>query len=137
MERLPPRTEGYSLYLDSTVFERYGEQEGSLKGHNPRKHGRPSHHPILAMLAEAKVVLHAWLRSGNAGTARGVEAFLAETLALLPEGFRLYALRADSGFFIKQFLEELERRALPYAIAVRMAQHLARTIAERRAWRQF
>jgi hypothetical protein len=32
--------------LDSTVFERYGQQEGSLKGHNPRRHGRPSHHPL-------------------------------------------------------------------------------------------
>src|SRR3954454_3053938 len=48
LERLPQRHEGYSLDLDSTVFERYGEQEGSLKGHNPRKHGRPSHHPLLA-----------------------------------------------------------------------------------------
>src|SRR5689334_19327113 len=36
MQRLPPRTEGYSLDLDSTVFERYGEQEGSLKGHTTR-----------------------------------------------------------------------------------------------------
>ncbi len=49
MQRLPQRVEGYTLDLDSTVFERYGKQEGSLKGHNPRKHGRPSHHPLLAV----------------------------------------------------------------------------------------
>ena len=49
MQRLPLRDEGYTLDLDSTVFERYGKQEGSLKGHNPRKHGRPSHHPLLAV----------------------------------------------------------------------------------------
>jgi len=53
MERVPCRSEGYTLDLDSTVFERYGRQEGSLKGHNPRKHGRPSHHPLLAVLAES------------------------------------------------------------------------------------
>ena len=41
MQRLPLRPEGYTLDLDSTVFERYGQQEGSLKGHNPRRHGRP------------------------------------------------------------------------------------------------
>ena len=58
MQRLPQRAEGYSLDLDSTVFERYGEQEGSLKGHNARKHGRPSHHPLLAVLAEAHFLLH-------------------------------------------------------------------------------
>ena len=31
MERLPVRPDGYTLDLDSTVFERYGKQEGSLK----------------------------------------------------------------------------------------------------------
>ncbi|MFZ0592152.1 MAG: hypothetical protein WAM39_16925 [Bryobacteraceae bacterium] len=41
IERLPGRAEGYSLDLDSTVFERYGQQEGSLKGHNPRKLRNP------------------------------------------------------------------------------------------------
>ena len=63
--RLPRSALGATLDLDSTVFERYGRQEGSLKGYNPRQHGRPSHHPRLAILAEAKLVLHAWLRSGN------------------------------------------------------------------------
>src|SRR5215218_3393995 len=39
--------------LGFTVFERYGNQEGSLKGHNPRRHGRHSHHPLLAVLSDA------------------------------------------------------------------------------------
>jgi len=59
-------------------FERYGQQEGSLKGHDPRKHGRPSHHPLLAVLSEAHLLLHGWLRSGNCGSARGVVEFLQE-----------------------------------------------------------
>jgi hypothetical protein len=50
------------------------------------------------MMAEAKVVVHAWLRSGNTASARGVKALLAETLARLPTDFRLYALRVESGF---------------------------------------
>jgi len=137
VSRLRPSALGAVLDLDSTVFERYGHQQGSLKGHNPRKHGRPSHHPLLAMLAEAKVVLHAWLRSGNSGTARGVKAFLAETLAKLPKEFALYALRADSGFFITEFLEELEGRGLPYAIAVRMNRLVQRTVAGLGQWTRF
>ncbi len=44
---------GHTLDLDSTVFCRYGEQGGSLKGHNPIKHGRPSHHPLVAWLRNA------------------------------------------------------------------------------------
>jgi hypothetical protein len=94
---------GAVLDLASTVFARYGRQQGSLKGYNPRKHGRPSHHPLLAMLAEAKLVVHAWLRSGNTASARGVKAFLAETLAQLPTDFRLYALRANAGFLSLTF----------------------------------
>jgi hypothetical protein len=82
MERLPKRSEGYTLGLDSTVFERYGRQEGPLKGHNPRKHGCPSYHALLAVLNEARFLLHDWLRSGNCGTGRGVEEFLKEALAL-------------------------------------------------------
>jgi hypothetical protein len=128
---------GATLDLDSTVFERYGHQEGSLKGYNPRKHGRPSHHPLLAVLAEAKLVLHVWLRSGNTASARGIKAFLAETLVRVPEDFRFYAVRADSGFFISEFLEELERRELPYVIAVRMNQPLRRTVAGIRQWQSF
>jgi hypothetical protein len=128
---------GMTLDLDSTVFERYGHQEGSLKGHNPRKHGRPSHHPLLAMLAEAKVVAHAWLRSGNASSARGVVAFLDETLARLGDGFRLYALRADSGFFFAEFLAALEARDLPYTIVVRMTPHIQRTVAAIKTWTPF
>ena len=128
---------GAVLDLDSTVFERYGHQEGSLKGYNPRKHGRPSHHPLLAMLAEAKIVVHAWLRSGNSASARGVTSFVAETLARLPADFRLYALRADSGFFLAEFLTYLEERLLPYAIAVRLNPHLKRAVAGLRQWRAF
>jgi hypothetical protein len=60
MQRVPVRAEGHSLDLDATIFERYGRQEGSLKGHNPRQHGRPSHHSLLAVLSEAHFILPGW-----------------------------------------------------------------------------
>jgi hypothetical protein len=137
LQRLPATPLGAVLDLDSTVFERYGQQEGSLKGHNPRKHGRPSHHPLLAFLAEAKIVLHAWLRSGNTGSARGVRAFLDEALARLPQRCALYAVRADSGFFEAAVLSDLEDRQLPYAIAVRLTLPLKRRLAGLQAWQEF
>jgi hypothetical protein len=44
-----PRT--VMLMLDSTVVQRYGQkQAGAEKGYNPSKHGRRSHHPLLAFL---------------------------------------------------------------------------------------
>jgi hypothetical protein len=134
--RLPQRESGYSLDLDSTVFERYGRQQGALKGHNPRKHGRPSHHPLLAVLAEAHFVLHGWLRSGNCGTARGVVEFLKEALAQLQGSQRIRVVRADAGFFDEKLLEFLEARELPYVITARMTPWLKSAAARVRDWRE-
>jgi hypothetical protein len=81
-----------------------GRQEGTLKGSNPCKHGRPSRHPLLVILAEAKLVR-------------------------LPPDFWLYAVHADSGFSLRELLEESGRRTLPYVIAVRMNPPRRRTVA--------
>jgi len=136
MQRLPLRHEGYTLDLDSTVFERYGKQEGSLKGHNPRKHGRPSHHPLLAVLSEAHFLLHGWLRSGNCGTARGVEEFLKEALALWGQRQKIRLLRADSGFFEDQLLSFLEQRRLPYIVVARLTKWVKRAAQSVEPWRK-
>lgn len=135
MERLPVRNDGYSLDLDSTVFERYGQQEGSLKGHNPRKHGRPSHHPLLAVLAEAPFLLHGWLRSGNCGAARGVVEFLQEALALWGQRQMIRLVRADSGFFEDKLLCFLEPRSLPYIVVARLTQWIKREAQRVEAWK--
>src|SRR6201998_1077275 len=134
MERLPVRGEGYTLDLDSTVFERYGQQEGSLKGHNPRKHGRPSHHPLLAVLNEAHFLLHGWLRSGNCGTSRGVEEFLKEALALWGQRGKIRLLRADSGFFDDKLLSFLEQRLLPYIVVARLTPWVKRAAQRVEQW---
>src|SRR5256886_9138773 len=134
MQRLPQRPEGYTLDLDSTVFERYGKQEGSLKGHNPRKHGRPSHHPLLAVLSEAHFLLHGWLRSGNCGTSRGVEEFLKEALALWGQREKIRLLRADSGFFDDKLLSFLEQRLLPYIVVARLTPSVKRAAQRVEQW---
>src|SRR5437588_1077014 len=134
MQRLPQREEGYTLDLDSTVFERYVQQEGSLKGHNPRKHGRPSHHPLLAVLSEAHFLFHGWLRSGNCGTSRGVEEFLKEALALWGQREKIRLLRADSGFFDDKLLSFLEQRLLPYIIVAKLTPWVKRAGQRAEHW---
>ena len=126
---------GFALDLDSTVFCREGKQEGARKGFNPRRQGRNSHHPLLAVLAEAPFILHGWLRSGNTGAARGVVPFLQEALALLPEGTWLRTVRADGGFFDGNFLDYLEEeRALPYVVVARLTTTLKRKCAGIQEW---
>lgn len=135
IKRLPSVASGYSLDMDSTVFERYGKQEGAVKGYNPRKPGRHSHHPLLAVLAEAHFILNGWLRSGNAGTARGVVEFLKESLALLGEGHEIRVVRADSGFFGEGLFEFLEGRELRYIVVAKMTRWLKHEAARVTKWK--
>jgi hypothetical protein len=85
-------------------------------------------------LAEAPLVLHGWLRSGNTGAARGVTAFLSEALALLPPGMNLRCVRADSGFFEEVLLAFLEQRQLPYLVVARLTTRLKRRAAVIHQW---
>jgi DNA-directed RNA polymerase subunit N (RpoN/RPB10) len=136
MERLERPAEGHSLDLDSTVFERHGhQQEGALKGYNPRRPGRLSHHPLLAVLAEAHFVMHGWLRSGNCGTARGVTEFLKEVLALWGERGPLRVVRADAGFFDKELFAFLEQRRIDYIVVARFTKCVKREVTRIAQWR--
>jgi hypothetical protein len=53
------------LDVDTTVEPVFGDHEGALPGPNPRYHGRPSYHPILARCAETDTVVGAKLRPGD------------------------------------------------------------------------
>jgi hypothetical protein len=55
------------LDIDTTVTPLFGEQEGACRGPNPRYHGRPSYHPILARIAQTGTILGARLRPGDTG----------------------------------------------------------------------
>ncbi len=105
-------------------------------GSNPKKQGRPSHHPLFAVLAEARCIAHVWLRSGNTGAARGASAFLAEVRALLPDHVGVTLVRADSGFFDEAFLLTLEAAVLPYIVAARFTNPLQAAVY-RLAFRAF
>jgi hypothetical protein len=129
-----PRVGGFTLDLDSTIFQRAGQQQGARKGYNPRRPGRRSHHPLLAVLAEAHFVLHAWLRSGNTGAAQGVVAFLQEALALLPEGWGLRLVRADAGFFEEALLGFLAARGLRYIVVARMTKQVKSHCRQLKPW---
>jgi len=108
-----------TLDLDSSVLTRYGKQEGSIIGYNPRKPGRPSHHPLMAFIADMRMVAHSWLRSGNTGSANGAINFLSETMDILGK-HRIGLLRADAGFFDGKFIDNLESKALEYIISAKM-----------------
>ena len=127
--------DNYTLDLDSTVLTRYGNQEGAKVGYNSKKHGRKSHHPLLAFIAEARMIANFWLRPGNVYTTNNFVSFLEDTIDKLT-GKRVGLIRADSGFYDKKVFDYLEREERPfnYIIAVRFYYPIKRLLAFQRNW---
>lgn len=131
-EQLSPRT--ITLDLDSSVVTRYGKQEGAVQGYNRQKFGKPSHRPLFAFAADWRMVLHAWLRPGNANETNGPEKFIDESLALLGTKHRVGLIRADAGFYAGEFIDNLESRPIHYIISAKMTPPLKHRIAEQKQW---
>jgi len=127
------RFDNFTLDVDSSVNPRYGTQQGAKKGYNPKKPGRASHHPLIAFVAECKMVANFWLRSGDANTSDNIEAFLDDTFEKL-SGKRIGLFRADSGFYDKKVFNYLEKKSINYIIAVRLYRPVQQLIASHKTW---
>ncbi len=135
LERIGQVPGGLTMDLDSTVFVRYGKQEGSKRGYNPKKRGRCSHHPIIAVLSEANFILNGWLRSGNTGSSSGIVEFMKESLFLCKK-LMIRTIRADSGFFCDKLMAFLESENLKYIIAARMTKHVKNICYGIKNWKE-
>jgi hypothetical protein len=118
---------GDVLILDSTICERYGRQQGARKGYNPRKPGRPSHHPLKAALGSGYVV-NLWNRRGDTHSAHQCIGFYQQTRRELPDTLRVQWVLADSGFGEEGFLEHLEAQNQRYIVALRLTACVQRAI---------
>jgi len=118
--KLPSRQEGYTLDLDSwALLHKDGQQEGVASGYT--KQGlKPCHRPLLAALAEAKLVANFWLRQGNSACVNGAANFLRATLQGLPPHIRIGLLRADGGFGDESFLRAAEEAGLSFVVVARL-----------------
>ncbi|MGH9949153.1 MAG: IS1380 family transposase [Pyrinomonadaceae bacterium] len=125
--------DNFTLDCDSSVITRYGEQEGAHKGYNPQKPGRNSHHPLIAFVADIKMVANMWLRSGDTSSSNNFLSFLEDTLAKL-EGKTVGLIRLDSGFCSEEIFEHLEEKEIDYIVAARFYQPIQRIIAATQTW---
>ena len=122
------------LSFDSTVIERYGAQEGAKKGYNPKKHGRPSHHPLIAFLNKNKYVINFKNRDGNVSCSYNVCDFFKETLERIQDKICIEGILGDSGFYDEAFIEMLENADKTYIIAARLYWPLQRKIYSLKDW---
>ena len=109
-----------TIVMDSTVVVRYGlKRAGAERGYNPKKPGRPSHHPLPAYVLETGDCLGVRWRPGNAHTARGAETWLAGLVARLRgAGVRRITVRLDKGFFSKSIVARMEALGVSYLLKV-------------------
>jgi hypothetical protein len=122
-----------TLNLDSSVLIRYGNQQGAKRGYNPKKRGRPSHHPLLAFLG-AGYVINVWNRSGDTGTGQGALSFFRQTRMVLGDGFHVTRVLCDSGFYEIGFIEYLESNRFTYIISVPISHTIQREILQVQQW---
>lgn len=116
LEKINSLKEGYTLDLDSTTMvHEEGHQQGVRLGYTS-KGIKPGHHPLVAALAEVKLLAGFWLRAGNAHTGNNASEFLKSILGNLPSQVRVSLVRADSGFCSDEFLCGLEAQRLHYIV---------------------
>jgi len=118
----PASGEALVVDVDSTIAEVHGHQkQGAAYGYTKQL----GYHPLLATRAGTGEVLHARMRKGSAGSARGVVRFVDELIARLRRAGAdgQITLRADSGFWSWKLIDALNRLDVLWSITV--TQHAA------------
>lgn len=135
VDRLPSAKDGYTLDLDSTrLLHEDGHQQGVAVGYT-KKGLKPCLHPLLAVLAEVRVVCQFWLRAGNASCAGNATAFFLDLWENLPRHIRLRGVRADAGFCVPELLALWEALRLPYVVVAQLNIPVQQLIKKGLQWR--
>lgn len=114
--------EGYTLDLDSwALLHEDGHQQGVATGYT-RRGLKPCHRPLIAALAEPKMIAGYALRSGNTQCVNGAAEFLRATLARLPAHVRVGLVRGDSGFGDASMQDTAEELGLHFIFVARLTQ---------------
>jgi hypothetical protein len=123
----------FTLDFDSSVFTRYGTQEGAKRGYNPQKKGRASHHPLIAFVNDVRLVANFWLRSGDSGASNNFLSFLENTLEKL-QNKTVSLIRLDSGFCSHPIMSYLGNSQKNYIVAAKFYHPIQQLIAESEHW---
>jgi hypothetical protein len=114
--------EGYTLDLDSwALLHEDGHQNGVAVGYT-RRGLKPCHRPLIAALAEPKMIAGYALRSGNTACVNGAAEFLRATVARLPAHIRVGLVRGDSGFGDATMQDATEELGCKFIFVARLTQ---------------
>lgn len=117
-----------TLDFDSTICRVFGTaKQGAKFGYT---HVR-GYHPLLATLADTGEVLHARMRGGNAGAARGAGTFVRETIRRVRDAGATGTVtaRADSAFYSRAFVAACRDHDVRFSVTVKTGiEAIRRTI---------
>lgn len=134
LDRLPSAKEGYTLDLDSPrLLHKDGHQEG-VRGGYPKQGIKPCLHPLLAVIAEVRLVAPLWLRAGNATCGNNATAFFLDLWEHRPRQIRLKGVRADSGFCRPELLNLWAQLQLPYVVVAPLSQPIQKLLKGGLPW---
>jgi hypothetical protein len=105
-----------TIDIDSTVENLEGNQEGAIKGYNPKKHGNKCYNALLSFCAELKAYITGFQRSGNAYTSNGTAEMIKEIIAQLQGLVTDIVFRMDSGYFSEEIIKVIEEAGFHYVI---------------------
>jgi Transposase DDE domain group 1 len=125
------------LDIDTTVEPVFGEHEGALPGPNPRYHGRPSYHPVLARIAETDTCVGARLRPGD--TSFGVaevpliEGWMDRVRAAIGPDCLMY-VRIDGAADCADIMSAIDHKGAFFLTKARMTPDLCSAVAMTTRW---
>ena len=105
------------LDMDSTICQVHGyAKHGAAYGYTKTK----GYHPLLATRADTGEVLHARMRKGSAGSGRGAQRFVRETIGRVRRAGATgpLTLRADSGFWSHKVIKACTDHGVEFSITV-------------------
>ena len=125
------------LDFDTTVLPVFGALQGAAVGPNPRYHGRPSYHPVLARVAETDALVGALLRGGD--TSLGDDD--APTMVRIIDRLRntigpdvtLY-VRGDAAFDCTEVLRQIHARGAYFLTKAHVTPDLQTALAYTTRW---
>jgi hypothetical protein len=113
--------------IDSTICEVHGDaKQGAAYGYT-RQLGL---HPLLATRAGTDEILHARMRKGSAGSGRGAQRFVRETIGRVRRAGATgqLILRMDSGFWSRKVIKACVDHGVQFSITVTRQPIITRAI---------
>ena len=134
LDRRPSQQEGDTLDLDSTRrLHKDGEPAGVTSGYT-KQGSQPCLHPLLAVLAEVRLVAQLWRRPGNTTCGNNSTAFFLDLWENRPRHLRWRGGRADAGFCLPELLALWEPLKLPQVVVARLSQPMQKILKGDLQW---